>query len=269
VERRRLGRTSLEVPVIGMGTWRTFDVRGAREEREIGEVVDAALDGGVGLFDSSPMYGAAEGVLGRALGGRRETVLVATKVWTPDDATAEAQMRFALDAFGGWVDLYQVHNLVAWDRRLRALERLRDVGAVRAIGATHYASSSFEELVRVMRTGRIDAVQVPLSPWERDAERTILPLAEELGIGVVVMRPFGEGALLRRAPSPAALEPLARHGITTWAQALLAWVLADPRVTVAIPATSSAAHVSENVAIGHAPRLRAEERALVERLAGR
>jgi aryl-alcohol dehydrogenase-like predicted oxidoreductase len=269
MERRRLGRTGIEIPVVGMGTWRTFDVRGAAAEAGIRDVVDAALGHGIRFFDCSPMYGAAEGVLGRALGDRRRSALVATKVWTDDDAAADRQVRFALDAFAGRVDLYQVHNLLAWDRRLPMLERLRDVGAVRAIGATHYAPSSFDELARVMRSGRIDAIQVPLNPWEREAEDMILPLAAELGLGVVVMRPFGEGGLLRRAPPPAALAPLGEYGIATWAQALLAWVLADRRVTVAIPATSSPDHVVENVAAGRAPRLGADERALVERLAGR
>jgi aryl-alcohol dehydrogenase-like predicted oxidoreductase len=269
VERRPLGRTGIDVPVVGMGTWRTFDVRDIAAERHIRDVVDTALDHGVGFFDSSPMYGAAEGVLGRALGHRRSSVLVATKLWTSDDTAAEAQLRFALDAFGGRVDVYQVHNLVAWDRRLTSLERIRDAGAVRAVGATHYASSAFDELARVMRTGRIDTVQVPLNPWERGAERTILSLAEELGLGVVVMRPFGEGGLLRRPPSPSALRPLHAFGITTWAQALLAWVLADRRVSVVIPATGSPAHAAENAAVGAARRIGPDERSLIERLARR
>ena len=173
-------------------------------------MVDVAIEAGSRLMDTSPMYGAAEGVLGRALDGRRDAALVATKVWTDDDADAERQIAFARRAFADRIDLYQVHNLVAWPRRLDQLERLRDAGVVRAIGATHYSAHAFDELARVMRSGRIDAVQVPYNPWQREVEREILPLAEELGLGVIVMRPFGEGSLLRRSPSAAQLAPAGR-----------------------------------------------------------
>lgn len=268
METRSLGSTGLRVPVVGMGTWRTFDVRPAGE---LGAraVVHAALAAGTRLFDSSPMYGAAEGVLGRALATGRDGVVVATKVWTADDVTAERQVAFSLDAFGGRVDLYQVHNLVAWQRRLDLLERLRDDGHVRAIGATHYLPSAFPELATVMRGGRIGSVQVPYNPRERSAEREILPLAAELGLGVIVMRPFGEGALLRRQPPPEALEPLRRFAIRTWPQALLKWILSDPRVTATIPATSVPEHAGANAEAGAPPWLGPDERAYVARLAER
>ncbi len=145
MEERSLGSTGLTVPVVGMGTWRTFDVRGPREANAL-RVVDAALPQGIRLFDSSPMYGEAERVLGRALEGRRDGAIVATKVWTSDDAEAARQVAFSLNAFGGRIDLYQVHNLVRWERRLDDLERLRADGAVTAIGATHYMSSAFGEM---------------------------------------------------------------------------------------------------------------------------
>lgn len=266
MEERRLGRSDLSVPVVGMGTWRTFDV-GPSAEPGIRAVVDAALDAGMRLFDSSPMYGRAEAVLGRAVAGRRDAALVATKLWTDDDAAAERQTHAALAAFGGHVDLYQVHNLVAWPRRLDQLERRREAGEVTAIGATHYAAGAFDELARVMRTGRIDAVQVPYNPWAREVEREILPLAAELDLGVVVMRPFGEGPLVRRFPDQGELAPLAPFGVATWPQALLKWILSDPRVTVAIPATADAAHAAENAVAGSGPWLDAEARGLVERLA--
>ncbi len=269
MERRDLGATGLSVPVVGMGTWRTFDVRGAAAEATSVDVVAAALEAGTRLFDSSPMYGAAEGVLGQALADRRDETIVATKVWSEDDAEAERQIAFALTAFGGRVDLYQVHNLVAWRRRLDLLDRLRADGTVRAIGATHYAPSAFEELVRVMRTGRIDAIQVPFNPHERSVERKILPLAEALGLGVIVMRPFGEGSLLRRPPPAAELEPLRAFGVRTWSQALLKWILSDRRVTAAIPATFVPDHATANAAAGAPPWFGRDERALVARLAGR
>jgi aryl-alcohol dehydrogenase-like predicted oxidoreductase len=269
VERRQLGRTGLELPVVGLGTWRTFDVRDAVGVAQAHATVDAALAAGVRLMDSSPMYGAAEAVLGRALADRRDAAIVATKVWTDDDAEAERQIGFALDAFGGRADLYQVHNLVRWERRLEQLERLRADGHVIAIGATHYSPSAFGELARVMRTGRIDAIQVPYNPWEREVEREILPLAAELGLGVIVMRPFGEGGLLRRPPSAADLASLAELGIDSWPQALLKWILADARVTATIPATRDAAHVTANATAGSPPWPGADERAAIAALAGR
>jgi aryl-alcohol dehydrogenase-like predicted oxidoreductase len=267
MERRTLGSSGLEVPVVGMGTWATFDVRGPREEANARRVVDVALEVGSGVFDSSPMYGEAERVLGMALEERRDQALVATKVWTSSAAEGRDQAERALRYFGGRVDLYQVHNLVAWRDQLRLLEALRDEGRVSAIGATHYSPSAFDELEEVMRSGRITAVQIPYNPVEREGERRILPLAEELGMGVVVMRPLAQRGLLRRQPSVRDLAPLASSGVTTWAQALLKWILSDPRCHVAIPATSSPEHMAENAAAGSVPWLDEDQRALVARLA--
>jgi aryl-alcohol dehydrogenase-like predicted oxidoreductase len=267
MERRPLGSSGLEVPVVGMGTWKSLDVRGHRVEAERHSVVGAAIAGGATLFDSSPMYGEAERVLGAAVDGRRHGVQIATKVWARDGDEGRAQIRRALGYFRGRVELYQVHNLVAWREHLPTLERLRDEGSVGAVGATHYSQSAFDELAEVMRSGRIAAIQIPYNPWEREVEAAILPLAEELGIGVVVMRPLGAGALVRAAPATDQLEPLRPFGVRTWAQALLKWVLSDPRCHVAIPATSRPERAGENAAAGAPPWLGAEERELVQRLA--
>jgi aryl-alcohol dehydrogenase-like predicted oxidoreductase len=215
METRMLGRTGLRVPVVGMGTWQTFDVRGAAAEQARRAVVDAAFAAGATFFDSSPMYGAAERVLGAALEGRRERALVATKVWAGTAEEGRAQVEAALAYFGGRVDLYQVHNLLAWREQLALLEQRRAAGQVRAIGATHYRAAAFDMLAEVMRTGRIAAIQVPYNPLQREVEQAILPLAADLGLGVVVMRPFAEGALLQRAPAPAALAPLQPFGVRT------------------------------------------------------
>lgn len=266
MERRQLGATGLLVPVIGMGTWRTFDVSDPPGRANVRRVVDAALDAGTTFFDTSPMYGEAERVLGEALEGRRDRAMVATKVWTESAAEARQQVDFALRCYGGRVELYQIHNLVAWRERLRLLEELRDSGRVHAIGATHYRSDAFDELATVMRTGRITAIQIPYNPRQRAVERVILPLAEDLGLGVVVMRPFAEGALLRRTPPAKDLEPLRAFGITTWAQALLKWILADSRCHVVIPATSKPERARENALAGAGPQLGASERDYIARL---
>ena len=268
VELRALGGSGLEVPVVGMGTWATFDVRDEVAERARRKVVDVALDRGAAFFDSSPMYGEAERVVGLALEGRRDRALVATKVWARSVEEGRRQIDAAVGYLGGRVDLYQVHNLVAWREHLPVLERLREEGVVGAIGATHYSARSFEELAEVMRSGRVTAVQVPYSPAEREVEREILPLAEDLGIGVVAMRPFVVGELTRRAPTARELEPLRPFGVETWSQALLKWILSDPRCHVAIPATRSTEHMAQNAAAGDPPWLGPEERTLVERLAG-
>jgi aryl-alcohol dehydrogenase-like predicted oxidoreductase len=268
MELRGLGRAGLSVPAVGVGTWKTFDRRGPRGEAEVRALVDEALAADANFFDTSPMYGAAERLLGSALQGRRGLARVATKVWTSSEVEAQEQVSHALEWFDGLIDLYQVHNLVSWPERLRLLESKRNEGAIRAIGATHYSPASFDELARVMRTGRIEAVQVPYNPIERQVERMILPLAEELGLGVVVMRPFSGGSLMRQWPDPKDLRPLEPFGIRTWPQALLKWVLSDFRCHVAIPATSKPGRIKENAEAGEAPWFGEEERALVSRLAG-
>lgn len=267
MELRQFGQTLLQVPVVGMGTWSTFDVSGPAAEANTRAVLDAAFAADARLFDSSPMYGAAERVLGRGLEGRRSQALVATKVWTRSADEGRQQVARAMRYFDGSVDLYQVHNLVNWQAHLETLEQERAAGRVRAVGATHYSASAFGELATVMRTGRLSFIQIPYNPLERDVERVILPLAEDLGLGVIVMRPFAEGGLFRRVPDPQALAPLWPFGITTWAQALLKWSLSDRRCHVAIPATSSPARMRENAAAGQPPWLGADEREYVAALA--
>ena len=258
---RRLGLGGPEVPVVGVGTWRVFDLSAARESVAV-EVVTAALDAGARVFDSSPMYGRAEEVLSRALGERRSIAFIATKVWTSSVDDARTHFARQADWFGGRIDLLQVHNLVAWRDHLPWMEAERAAGRIGAIGVTHFSPAALDEMEQVMRSGRIQAIQVPLNPAERAAERRILPLAEDLGIGVVAMRPFGEGGLLRGA-LPAELRAA---GLDSWTEALLRWTLSDPRVTVAIPATRSADHVVANAAVGRGPWLHPDVRELVARL---
>ncbi len=262
MEHRAFGTTGLEVPVVGLGTWQTFDI----PDRDIGmarEVVESMFRRGTRLVDSSPMYGRAERILGTALGARREGALVATKVWTTSPEEGRRQFARQLEYFGGRVDIEQIHNLVAWQEHLAWLERERTTGHIGLIGATHYSASAFPELARIMRSGRIQAIQVPYNPWERDAEREILPLARELGLGVIAMRPFAEGALFP-VPPQQALAPL---GVTSWAEALLKWVLSDPRIHAVIPATSNPVHAAANADSGTRPWFTAEERRIVADLA--
>jgi aryl-alcohol dehydrogenase-like predicted oxidoreductase len=266
MEKRLLGKSGLEVPVVGMGTWQTFDVSGPKAEEKARSIVDRALEGGANFFDSSPMYGQAERVLGKTLQGRREEAMIATKVWARSLSEGRSQIERALHFFGGHVEFYQIHNLAGWREHLPVLEKLKEEGQITAIGATHYSPSAFGELSEVMKTGRITAIQVPYNPREREVERVILPLAADLDLGVVVMRPFGEGGLMRKVPPASALQPLAAFGVKTWAQALLKWILSEPRCHVAIPATSKPERMSENAAAGEPPWFGPEERAYVARL---
>ena len=253
MERRILGTSGLEVPAVGMGTWRTFDVSGIALEAERKQVVDVAIDSGATLFDTSPMYGDAEDVLSGAIAGRRDAVLIADKIWATHAAEGTQQIARALGWYGGRVDVYQIHNLVAWNVHLPVLERLRDDGRVTVVGATHYQQSAFDDLLALMRTGRIGQIQVPYNVADRLIEKTILPAAADLGIGVIAMRPFGEGALVRHRPSDDLLQPLHEFGVRTWGQALLKWILSDQRIHSVIPATSSPDRMRENADAGSPP----------------
>ena len=253
MEERRLG------PVVGLGTWNTFggDATTARA------VVDGALEAGCRLFDSSPMYRGAEPSLGAALASRREETTVATKIWADNVDEGREQYARQLEWFGR-VEVEQIHNLVSWERHLPWLERERDEGRIDLLGVTHYSPGAFGELVRALRTQRFEVVQIPLNPRERECERELLPVAAELGVRVIVMRPLGEGILVRRAPPAAVLDEL---GVETWPQALLKWALSDDRVDVVIPATRDAEHARANAEAGAPPWYDAEQRQLVERFA--
>lgn len=264
IETRTLGHEGPLLPVVGLGTWRVFDVDPSGQAAA-DAVVATAFTSGVRVVDSSPMYGRAEAALSSALaaGPGRDTAFVATKVWTPSVADGQAHYRRQLAWFGGRIDLLQIHNLVAWREHLPWLEAERDAGRVGAIGVTHYGAGALDEMADAMRTGRIQAIQVPLNPRERASEARILPLAEDLGIGVLAMRPFGEGGLLGR-PFPAELRTA---GLGSWSESLLRWTLSDTRVTVAIPATGSPEHAVANAAVGSGPWLHPDIRDLVARLA--
>jgi diketogulonate reductase-like aldo/keto reductase len=249
MEERRLG------PVVGLGTWNTFggDAALARD------VVDAALETGVEVFDSSPMYRGAEASLGSALQGRGT---VATKIWAQYVEEGREQYRRQREWFGR-VEIEQIHNLVAWQQHLEWLGEERASGRIGRLGVTHYADGALDRLADAVRTRRFDVVQLPYNPHERTVERELLPLAAELGVAVIVMRPLHEGELARRTVDPAALREL---GVETWPQALLKWALSDERVDLVIPATSKPERTAENARAGEPPWFTPEQRELVEQL---
>ncbi|HET8672050.1 MAG TPA: aldo/keto reductase [Thermoleophilaceae bacterium] len=262
MQTRAFGLAGPDLPVIGMGSWQTLDLPPG-EQPLADDVVGSALDAGTTVFDSSPMYGRSEERLGEALSARRADAFLATKTWSRTQDAAEARYAEQLRFFGGRIDLMQIHNLVDWEERLAWLERERAGGRIGLIGATHYSPGAFAELERVMRSGRIQAIQIPYNPLKREVEKRILPLAEELGLGVLVMRPFDGGELAGIDPGERALAQL---GVDSFSEALLRWALADPRVHVLIPATSRPERARSNAAAGSGSGLDPERRTLVERI---
>jgi aryl-alcohol dehydrogenase-like predicted oxidoreductase len=261
---------TLQVPPIGMGTWKTFDVRSEAEIAVRKAIITACLSEDVSFLDSSPMYGESETVVGITTEGKREQFQFATKVWCRGLSQGRAEIARSFERFQtDYIDVFQIHNLLDWEIHLPTLEGLKAEGKIGLIGITHYQTESYPEMIRIMKGGRISTIQIPYNVLERKCEQEILPLAAELGIGVIVMQPLGVGKLvtgLKREPN---LSPLRAHGIETWAQALLAWILADTRVSVVIPATSKPERIRENAAVGALPTLPKELRTYIEKEVGR
>lgn len=243
-----------DLPIIGLGTWQTFDVgHSPAAHAKLRQVLTEFLELGGRVVDSSPMYGTSEEVLGEVAenAGMREQIFMATKVWTSGRAAGIHQMEASERKLRGRVDLMQVHNLVDVDTHLETLREWKAKHRIRFIGITHYTSSAYGEVEKVLRRHRdIDFLQINYSLAEREAERRLLPLAKELGVGVLINRPFGAGSLFRgtrNKPLPAFAKEL---GSTSWAELFLKFVVSHPAVTCAIPATSNVDHLRQNMRAG-------------------
>jgi aryl-alcohol dehydrogenase-like predicted oxidoreductase len=256
---RTLGRTGLQVSAVSIGTWQSFDVHGPKEVAHVNQLVTEALRYGVNLFDTAPMYGEAERVLGLALRGRRDGVIIATKVLEHDRRAAQARIeesfrKLQVDV----IDLMQIHNLAAWQEVTPVLEQYKAKGRIRFLGVTDYRTSMFPELMRAMRTGAFDTIQVPYNLGDREAEREVLPLAQTLNLGVLVMTPlcpiFDRQRLLR-ALQRHDLSFLRPYGVSTPGQALLKYLLANPVVASLLPATAKLERVRENTTVADGPPL--------------
>ena len=242
------------LPVVGLGTWQTFDVGDTPAERApLVDVMRRFLDGGGRVIDSSPMYGRAEAVTGGVLAtvAPKQRPFLATKVWTRGKQEGVAQMERSFARLRtSVVDLMQVHNLLDWQTHLPVLREWKKAGRIRYLGVTHYARTAFDELEQMMRLQSVDFVQLPYSLMMRDAETRLLPVARDTGTAVLVMRPFEEGALFARVKGKP-LPPWAGEvDCTSWAQLLLKWIIAHPAVSAPIPATAKAEHVADNEAAG-------------------
>jgi diketogulonate reductase-like aldo/keto reductase len=243
------------LPVVGMGTWLTFDVGDdGAARRRLQEVLARFLAAGGGMIDSSPMYGSAERVVGDLLAtpqlapdaGR---VFAASKIWTPLGGSGPVQLA---DSLRLWrrtrMDLMQVHNLLGTAAHLRTLRTARDEGRVRYVGITTSHGRRHDEVERLLKTERLDVLQITYNPADRSAE-PLLDLAASRGVAVIVNRPFDGGSALQRlAGRPLPAWARAELGVDTWAAFVLKWELSHPAVTCAIPATSNPAHMDENMA---------------------
>ncbi|ATC66097.1 aldo/keto reductase [Nibricoccus aquaticus] len=256
------------VPVIGLGTWQTFDVGASEAERApLAEVLAAFAGLGGRVVDSSPMYGRSEEVLGdlAARVGVQEKLFVATKVWTQGRQAGVEQMEESMRRLRRTrVDLIQVHNLVDAEAHLETLRVWKAAGRVRYLGLTHYTTGGQAELARWLEKTPVDFIQINYSAGEREAERRLLPLARERGVAVIANRPFSQGALLGRLRARALPGWAAEIGCESWAQVLLKFIVGHPAITCAIPATSKVAHLRDNMqaAYGALP-----DEALRERIA--
>jgi diketogulonate reductase-like aldo/keto reductase len=254
---RRIPSTGESLPVIGLGSWITFNVGADRAAlAECTEVVRAFFAEGGRLIDSSPMYGSSQATIGHALArlGRPAALFSAEKVWTGDGGRGEAQLEASRALWGvPRFDLVQVHNLLAWEAHLPRLLETKAAGRLRYVGITTSEGRRHEEVERVMRTWPIDFVQVSYNLLDREVEQRILPLAQERGVAVIVNRPFREGALLRQLARHPLPPWAAEIGCTHWAQVALKFVVTHPAVTCAIPATSRPAHLRQNMAAAQGP----------------
>ena len=249
---RPIPSTGELLPVVGLGTWITFNVGGDRELQDQSAAVMAAFfEAGGKLIDSSPMYGSSQPTIGYGLKklGFPKALFSAEKVWISDAASGPGQMEQSRRHWGvPRFDLMQVHNLLSWQRHLETLFAMKASGKLRYVGITTSEGRRHNDIERILETQAIDSVQLTYNVLDREAEARLLPLARERGIAVIVNRPFRQGDLIRRLnrhPLPAWA---GETGASSWAQFLLKFIVSHPAVTCAIPATTSVDHVRENLA---------------------
>ncbi len=264
---RKIPSSGEALPVIGLGTYKGFDVgSGSKERAVLGEVLRTLFSQGGTVLDSSPMYGRAEEVAGELLAAQhaREKAFVATKVWTEGWSSGIDQMNRSMKLLRcERIDLIQIHNLVDWRTHLATLRAWKDEGRIRYLGITHYSSSAYGEMEKIMRAEALDFVQLNYSLDEREAERRLLPLAAERGMAVLVNLPFGQGRLFRTLRGKPVPPWMQEAGCETWSQVLLKFTLANKAVTCVIPGTGNSKHMEENCRAGEGSML---EEPLVRKL---
>lgn len=254
--RRTIPSSGERIPVVGLGSARTFNVDPADDAamQPLEGVMREFHAGGGRLVDSSPMYGRAERVIGVLAGrlGITDDLFMATKVWTRGEQQGIAEMERSAERMGvARLDLIQVHNLVDLRTQLATLKRWKDEGKVRYIGVTHYTTGSHDRLTRIVENEPIDFVQFNHNIAERNAERRLLPAAADNGVATLINEPFEKGTLFRRVRGQSLPEWAREFNCESWAQFFLKFILGHPAVTCVIPATSKPEHAADNVRAGH------------------
>jgi aryl-alcohol dehydrogenase-like predicted oxidoreductase len=248
---RTIPSSGEKLPVIGLGTWRAFDVDLTTDNRrQLEEVLSLFVKLGGRVIDSSPMYGRAEEVIGdlTATLAIRDKVFVATKVWTHGKENGTKSMERSMSLLRTKrIDLMQVHNLVDVQTHLATLREWKQQGRIRYLGITHHEAGAFSDVEKIMRSEKLDFLQINYSLMEREAEQRILPLAQERGVAVLINRPFGAGDLFGRVRSKPLPDWATEFDCRSWAQFSLKWIVAHPAVTCAIPATDKPAHLEDNM----------------------
>ena len=253
--RRAIPSSGELLPVIGLGTYQAFDVgEDASARAQLKRVLRELVAKGGSVVDSSPMYGRAEGAVGDLSGelDLRPSLFLATKVWTSGKEAGIRQMEESLRLMRTQaMDLMQIHNLVDWRTHTATLKEWKQNGRVRYIGITHYHSGAYDELERLIKTREYDFVQLNYSIAEREAERSILPLAQQMGVAVIANRPFAQSSLFSRVRGKAVPPWATDFDCTTWAQFFLKYIVSHPAVTCAIPATNKPEHMADNMGAGY------------------
>ena len=220
------------------------------------EIVDNCLSNGINFIDSAAAYGNSEMVVGKTTSGRRDKFYLATKVRVEGKEAGEAQLAKSFKAFQTeYIDLIQVHNMIDHRTHLPTLQALKAEGKIGMVGITAMVTEAYPEIMDLMKSGAVDALQIPYNVVQTEVADELLPLAQDLGIGILTMEPLKKGRFVKDLKRQPDLAPLAGTGIETWAQALLAWVVSDPRVSLTIPATTRPERIRENAAAGSFPRL--------------
>ena len=254
---RPIPRSGETLPVVGLGTWQTFDVgSGAAERAELKEVLRELDALGGRVVDSSPMYGRSEGVVGDLVAelGNRNRLFFATKVWTTGRDAGIRQMEDSFRLMRTKVmDLMQIHNLVDHEVHLKTLQQWKASGRIRYLGITHYHSGAFADLERLVKTKRYDFVQFNVSLDEPEAEARLLPACADSGTAVLVNRPFAQAGLFGRVRGKPLPAWAADIQCASWAQFFLKWILGHPAVTCVIPGTRRVAHLRDNLAAARGP----------------
>src|SRR5688572_28747899 len=242
------------LPVIGVGTWQTFDVgRDAARRAPLEAVLAQLVALGGKVIDSSPMYGSSEEVVGDIAGklGLRPKLFVATKVWTSGKRNGIEQMNDSMRKLrADPIDLMQVHNLVDAATHLDTLRGWMRKGRVRYVGVTHYTAHCYDDVATIVAAEPLDFIQINYSIGEREAERRLLPLARERGVAVIANRPFAGGDLFRRLRSRPLPDYAKEIDCTGWAQLMLKFIVSHPAITCTIPGTSKVEHLRDNLAAG-------------------